>query len=569
MYPESKTMAPLAPRAPITLSKPSQPPSQCRFFARRRTSAQAASAPAKTAEEASSEDPVAVSRRHVVHALSGLARQLCVLLAQPEMDCEELQRLNFSCIRTREQFVRSYHEEPEFLSEVECVLVLNVGRAFHAALDCFRLLDELPSVPPSIAVLLFPGEQRTEALEEECELIRDFFELGADDVIILPGSQTLTRHRMQTAILRSELTASKAAEVMAREAARVTKRQSRSLRALSRRYLWELPGAVLQGIPPVDDKSVDGGDSTKVGGYQLTSRLGAGSFGAVFKVGHPKHGDRALKVLEKDSMKTVCQLFAVNRELSIMLNIAPHPNIVQAFEAFHTPSSIALVMEYSGELNLRSFTLKALKGSGEKVLPCDTVFRFSRQAAAGLAHLHYFRVCHRDLKPKNFVISNEGTVLKLTDFGLSCLSFGPHQRLLHMCGSLPFIAPEVLSLQHDWQVDVGGYDGFAADVWSLGVNFVELVHGMYTIERLLGWAPQPPLDVKQQLRDLECFPSVWQSTPKMHVPRLQTIVDSIFVLQPDRRCTIEWIVGSDGLCIDGADQCPFHRCSSVSPRGER
>lgn len=90
-------------------------------------------------------------------------------------------------------------------------------------------------------------------------------------------------------------------------------------------------------------------------------------------------------------------------------------------------------------------------------------------------------ICHLDIKPENVVLDEadpDAFVLRLTDFDLSFDARGRqtcHQR----CGTLPFAAPEVLLRE-------GGFDPRAADVWSLGLLFLELHAGVHVVERALG-----------------------------------------------------------------------------------
>ncbi|XP_076029717.1 serine/threonine-protein kinase Chk1-like [Oratosquilla oratoria] len=91
------------------------------------------------------------------------------------------------------------------------------------------------------------------------------------------------------------------------------------------------------------------------------------------------------------------------------------------------------------------------------------------QLVSGVEYLHAQGVAHRDLKPKNLLLT-EDRVLKIGDFGLSAefLSGGEEVYLRGADGSRSYMAPEVLS---------GRYRGPPADIWSCGIILVEMVTG--------------------------------------------------------------------------------------------
>ncbi len=85
----------------------------------------------------------------------------------------------------------------------------------------------------------------------------------------------------------------------------------------------------------------------------------------------------------------------------------------------------------------------------------------------GLAHCHCRSVLHRDIKLDNILLDNEGEI-KICDFGVSRI-IKKGQRITEQCGTPAYIAPEIIS--------DSGYEGFSADVWSLGVLLYAMVCG--------------------------------------------------------------------------------------------
>lgn len=84
-----------------------------------------------------------------------------------------------------------------------------------------------------------------------------------------------------------------------------------------------------------------------------------------------------------------------------------------------------------------------------------------------VAYLHSLGIIHRDIKPENILCGESFGDLRIADFGLSQL-VSPHEIMKMPCGTLNYVAPEVLSLN--------GYDK-AADLWSVGVIMFLLLQG--------------------------------------------------------------------------------------------
>merc|ERR1719461_1679116 len=95
-----------------------------------------------------------------------------------------------------------------------------------------------------------------------------------------------------------------------------------------------------------------------------------------------------------------------------------------------------------------------------------------RDVVHGLEYLHYQKVIHRDIKPRNLLRADNGEV-KIADLGVSDEFDGPDAMLTNTAGTPAFTAPESLSQQPE----SFPYSGKAADIWSLGVTLYCLVVG--------------------------------------------------------------------------------------------
>jgi protein-serine/threonine kinase len=161
-----------------------------------------------------------------------------------------------------------------------------------------------------------------------------------------------------------------------------------------------------------------------------------------------------------------------------------HPNIVETIRLCTDHSRWNHVMEYCSEGDLFSLVQKGyLKDeSRAKDRLC-----FFKQLIQGIHYLHNNGIAHRDIKLENLLITSDSK-LKITDFGVSEVFCGTHPGLREsggqcgqnmgeirlcspgICGSEPYIAPEVLAKK-------GVYDPRALDVWSSAIIMINLIFG--------------------------------------------------------------------------------------------
>ncbi|XP_009600930.1 CBL-interacting serine/threonine-protein kinase 7-like [Nicotiana tomentosiformis] len=196
--------------------------------------------------------------------------------------------------------------------------------------------------------------------------------------------------------------------------------------------------------------------------YQLGRLLGRGSFAKVYlgRCLDDNNTEVAIKVINKTTTTTTTFDASMEpriiREVSAMRRLNHHPNILKLHEVMATKTKIYLVMElaHGGEL----FT--KLNRRGGRFSESTARFYF-HQLASALHFCHQNGVAHRDIKPQNLLLDEDGH-LKISDFGLSALPEQLRNGLLHTaCGTPAYTAPEVVYRK--------GYDGAKADAWSCGV----------------------------------------------------------------------------------------------------
>src|SRR5712692_35147 len=152
---------------------------------------------------------------------------------------------------------------------------------------------------------------------------------------------------------------------------------------------------------------------TKLGRYEIRSKIGAGGMGEVYLAEDTRlHRKIALKVLpaELTQHKDRLRRFEQEAQAAAALN---HPNIAHIYEIGEHEGTNFIAMEFVDGVTLRE-KIHQERTELRKLL------RFLQHAAEGLARAHAAGIVHRDLKPDNIMISRDGHA-KILDFGLAKL----------------------------------------------------------------------------------------------------------------------------------------------------
>jgi serine/threonine protein kinase len=163
----------------------------------------------------------------------------------------------------------------------------------------------------------------------------------------------------------------------------------------------------------------------------------------------------AVKAMRKEHLRNTDQVTSINVEHAIL---AKHDSefLVRAFYSFRSAHHVYFALEYMPGGDLSSM----LAECGCIAEPSAAFY--VGETLLGMHYLHTERILHRDIKPSNCLISASGHI-KLADFGLST-SMMQHKK----CGTLPYVAPEVLR---------SGSASEALDHWATGVLLYELIAG--------------------------------------------------------------------------------------------
>jgi eukaryotic-like serine/threonine-protein kinase len=208
-------------------------------------------------------------------------------------------------------------------------------------------------------------------------------------------------------------------------------------------------------------------ESVAGGRYRLERPLGRGGMASVY-LGRDTELDRAVavKLLAENAAADDGLRARFVREARLAARLS-HPNIVSVFDAGEDDGRPYLVMEHvEGE------TLSELLAQRGRIPP-EEVRGLALQAARGLAHAHAAGVVHRDIKPQNLLLREDGT-LKIADFGIARAAEGTAlTRAGTVLGTAAYLAPEQA---------LGEQATPASDVYSLGAVLYELLTGRPPIE---------------------------------------------------------------------------------------
>lgn len=194
--------------------------------------------------------------------------------------------------------------------------------------------------------------------------------------------------------------------------------------------------------------------------YVIGKELGRGRFSVVKECVHKRTNvHAAVKIIDKATMEPEEKVL-LRTEIAV-LKLVNHPNIICMKGLYESKQHIFIVMEMlkGGEL------FERIVGRPRFTEP--EAAKIIRPLLESVAYLHDLGIVHRDLKPENILCGSELEDLKIADFGLSKMIL-PKEKMDAACGTLSYVAPEVLTMQ--------GY-GKEADLWSVGVIMFLLLCG--------------------------------------------------------------------------------------------
>ncbi|XP_054553945.1 ribosomal protein S6 kinase alpha-2 isoform X1 [Talpa occidentalis] len=267
----------------------------------------------------------------------------------------------------------------------------------------------------------------------------------------------------------------------------------------------------------------DGCEKADPSQFELLKVLGQGSYGKVFLVRKAQGSDAgqlyAMKVLKKATLKVRDRVRSkMERDILAEVN---HPFIVKLHYAFQTEGKLYLILDFlrGGDLFTRL--------SKEVMFTEEDVKFYLAELALALDHLHSLGVIYRDLKPENILLDEEGHI-KITDFGLSKEAIDHDKRAYSFCGTVEYMAPEVVSRRGHAQ---------SADWWSFGVLMFEMLTGSL------------PFQGKDRKETMALILKAKLGMPQFLSAEAQSLLRALFKRNPSNRL---------GAGVDGVEEIKRH-----------
>ncbi len=205
---------------------------------------------------------------------------------------------------------------------------------------------------------------------------------------------------------------------------------------------------------------------TTLAHYRLEREIGRGAMAVVYLATDSKlQRPVAVKALslgdEYDgaALAEASQRFRREAEAAARLN---HPNIVTVYEAGDDGGLAYIAMDYVPGDTLEQYT------DDEDLLPVEVVLEIGARVADALDYAHANQVVHRDVKPSNILYDPDSGTVKVTDFGIACLTDTSRTQPGTVLGTPSYMSPE--------QAAGKKVDG-RSDLFSLGVTLYQLLTG--------------------------------------------------------------------------------------------
>lgn len=196
--------------------------------------------------------------------------------------------------------------------------------------------------------------------------------------------------------------------------------------------------------------------------YEILEKIGGGGMALVYKAKcRLLNRYVAVKILRPEFISDEDFINKFEKESQAAASLS-HPNIVNIYDVGTDNEIHYIVMEYVDGKTLKKY----IKEKG--FLKDDEVIKISKQISLALKHAHNNHIVHRDIKPHNILITEDGRV-KVTDFGIArAITSSTITNTGNVIGSVHYFSPEQAR---------GGFVDEKSDIYSLGVTMYEMTSG--------------------------------------------------------------------------------------------
>ncbi|KAG8035366.1 hypothetical protein G9C98_006812 [Cotesia typhae] len=266
------------------------------------------------------------------------------------------------------------------------------------------------------------------------------------------------------------------------------------------------------------------GEEVNFNHFQVLRAIGKGSFGKVCIVEKGERSGKmyAMKYVHKSECAMRGALKNVTREVEIMSKLE-HPFLVNLWFSFQDEEDLFMVTDLLLGGDLRYHIQQQVHFSE------DSIILFIAEIALALDYLKSRRIIHRDIKPDNILLDEEGHA-HVTDFNVAT-QLEDDQLATSISGTKPYIAPEIYMCSCEVH---GGFQsgyGYTVDWWSLGILAWETLEGVRPFPIHSGTSYKEALRILQASIDCRpVHPTEWSQS-------MSQLLNSLLTLDPNQRLT--------------------------------
>lgn len=197
--------------------------------------------------------------------------------------------------------------------------------------------------------------------------------------------------------------------------------------------------------------------------YEIVEKIGGGGMSLVYKAKcRVLNRYVAIKIL-RDELTSDPDFIAKFKQESLSAASLAHPNIVNIYDTGIEEDIYYIVMEFVKGETLKKYITRKGRLTEQETL------KISKQIAEALKHAHTNNIIHRDIKPHNILLTEDG-IAKVTDFGIArAATSSTINNTSNVIGSVHYFSPEQAR---------GGYVDDKSDIYSLGIVMYEMITGV-------------------------------------------------------------------------------------------